>query len=235
MANAADTDGADPKKLNITADWLSARTPLAASNPKRRQVLRIIKIALPVIAAGLLGVIFARPELFNTNGHQVSLTFSGAPQLANEELRMTRPRFTGTDSHNRTYSVTADMATQSLEDHEQIALSALEAEIDTGGSWLSVRAVSGEIHTRRQQMRLSGTIDAYSDLGYEFHGTEARIDLASGAMQSDQPVQAQGALGQLRADSMRADDHGQKIYFSGNVRVVIYPRPGRNGATGDAS
>ena len=235
MANATGADGADPKNLNIAADWLSARAPLAPGNPRRRQFLRGVKIVLPLIAIGLLGVILARPELFNTNGQQVTLSFSGAPKLVDEGLRMTKPRFTGADANNRTYSVTADMATQSLEDHEQISLSVLEAEIDTGGSWVSVRATSGDIHTRRQQMRLSGTVDAYSDLGYEFHGTEARIDLSSGTMQSDQPVQAQGVLGQLRANSMRAEDRGQRIYFSGDVRVVIYPRPGQNSTAGGAS
>lgn len=224
MANASD---ADHRPANRTADWLGARAPIVAGGQGRRRALRAVKIALPLIAAAMVGAIFAWPNLFGKTAGRIALNFSGLPALEDNELRMTNPRFTGVDAQNRAYTVTAAMATQSLEDHKQIALDTLEAEIVLGdGSWLSVRASSGEIHTGRQQLRLSGVVDAYSDRGYEFHGASARFDLAAGAMQSDEPIRAQGALGQLRANSMRAEDRGQLVSFSGEVRVILYPRRG---------
>jgi len=227
MANASD---ADHSPAHRTADWLGARAPLVAGGPGRRRVLRAIKIALPLIAAALVAAIFVWPNLFGKTAGRIALNFSGLPALPaleDSELRMTNPRFTGVDAQNRAYTVTAAMATQSLGDHQQIALDALEADIVLGdGSWLSVRASSGEIHTGRQQLRLSGVVDAYSDRGYEFHGASASFDLAAGAMQSDEPIRAQGALGQLRANSMRAEDRGQFVSFSGEVRVILYPRRG---------
>lgn len=223
MAKAIDTVH---KPLTGTAAWLGAGAPRPADGPGRRRALRVIKIALPLLAVALLGAVISGPGLFNKPGSHVALKFSDLPTVAGDELRMTRPRFTGADADNRAYAVTADSATQSLADREQITLSGLEAEIDTGGAWLSISASRGEIHTARQTLQLSGTVDAYSDLGYEFHGSEAWLDLAAGTMQSGRPLRAQGEFGWLRADSMRAEDRGQSVSFSGNVRVVIYPRPG---------
>ncbi len=211
-------------------DWLGepggVSRDSAAMLSGRRRTLRLIKFALPLVALLLLGVMFMWPQLSDQQEGRFGLSFTSVSAVSTD-LRMTSPRFTGADAHNRAYVVTAASATQNLLDHAQVALEAMEAEIALNAeSWLSVRATTGEIHTQRQQLRLSGAVDAYSDLGYEFHATEARIDLDAGTMESSAPVQAQGGLGRLRANTMRTEDRGQRIWFTGDVQVTIYPQKG---------
>lgn len=210
--------------------WLGepaeAGTLRSQLQPGRRRVMRLIKYVLPLLALMLIGVMFGWQRMFGKQDGQLSVSFSGVSTLG-DELSMTSPRFTGADAHNRAYVVTAATASQNMLDRAQVALRALEAEIAVSdGSFLSLRATSGEIHTKRQQLRLSGAVGAYSDLGYEFHGSEFRIDLNEGSLDSRAPVQAQGVLGRLSAATMRAEDRGQRVWFTGDVRVTIYPRPG---------
>lgn len=210
--------------------WLGERNTSGPDSPQlqpgRRRAMRLIKYVLPLLALMLIGVMFGWQRMFGTPDGQFSVSFTGVSAL-NNELSMTSPRFTGADAHNRAYVVTAATASQNVLDHAQVSLTALEAEIAvSAGSWLSVRATSGEIHTERQHLRLSGAVDAYSDLGYEFHGSELSIDLNAGSLDSRAPVEAQGVLGRLRAATMHAEDRGQRVWFAGDVRVTIYPRSG---------
>ena len=186
--------------------------------------IRLLKFVLPLIAIGLLVAMVAWPRIFSEDA-RFALTYADVSTV-NNDLRMISPRFTGTDSQSRAYVITADMATQDEDDREQVALDALQADLAmTDGSWLSVSAATGEYHTGRQSLWLEGWIDAYSDLGYEFHARTMRIDLAAGTLISDDPVQGQGPLGHLTASGLRVSGRGDVVHFIGGVKVTIFPRP----------
>ncbi|HCO89933.1 MAG TPA: LPS export ABC transporter periplasmic protein LptC [Alphaproteobacteria bacterium] len=211
-----------------TEDMLkTARAPLPANADlnRRSRRIRILKVLLPLTAVALLIGIIAWPGIISTDAN-FALTYANISTV-NDDLRMISPRFTGSDAQNRRYIITADMATQQESDRELVTLDILQADIAMAdGSWIAVSAATGEFHTGRQTLLLEGRIDAYSDLGYEFHAKTAAIDLNEGSLTSDLPVQGQGPLGQLSANGIRVSERGQNMLFIGGVKVTIFPQTG---------
>ncbi len=205
----------------------SVRLPLPpdANLNRRSRRIRILKVLLPLSAVALLIGIIAWPGIIS-NDANFALTYANISAV-NDDLRMISPRFTGSDAQNRRYIITADMATQQESDRELVTLDILQADIAMAdGSWIAVSAATGEFHTGRQSLLLQGKIDAYSDLGYEFHAKTAAIDLNEGSLESDMPVQGQGPLGQISANGIRLTQRGENMLFVGGVKVTIFPQAG---------
>ena len=135
---------------------------------------------------------------------------------------MLRPRYLGTDAHDRPFVVTADRATQDPQDQRLITLVNLQADMSmTDSRWFTVMANKGIYHQQRNYLRLQGAINLFSDQGYEFNAQVAEIDLRSGKAVSNRPVQGQGPFGTLRADRLKVEGFGQRLLFSGNVKMHI--------------
>lgn len=204
-------------------DWRQARETIGPENPRRRLIVRLVKFVLPVVALGFLAVMIAWPR-FAQKESQFDLDYSDITK-EQDDLRMSSPRFTGTDDENNPYTITADAATQDPHDRELVQLDALQADLaQSDGSWLSVNATTGLMHNGLQTLQLDGQVEAYSDLGYAFYTSSARLDLDAGSLLADQPVRIQGPAGHLRADRMLATDRGQRLHFEGNVKVIVYPK-----------
>ncbi len=216
MANAA-------PKSEGRRDWVQARAlPGGGEDPRRRLIMRLVKFVLPAVALVFLALMVVWPRLFKQES-QFELTTADVSRVK-DDLRMSSPRFTGMSADNRPYMVTADSAVQDVNDHELVKLDNLQADLAmSDGSWLSVTAKSGLMHSALQTLQLDGQIEAYSDLGYAFYTQSAQIDLDAGTLSASTPVRLQGPLGHLRASTMRAADQGKTLHFAGDVKVVIYP------------
>lgn len=221
MAKAAPTIG-DPY------DWRQARAVSGPESSRRRLVMRLVKFVLPLVALGFLAVMIAWPR-FTQKESQFELDYSDIAK-EQDDLSMSSPRFTGADAKNNPYMITANAATQDANDRELVRLDMLQADLaQSDGSWLSVNATSGLMHNGLQTLQLDGQVEAYSDLGYAFYTSSARLDLDAGSLQADQPVRLQGPAGHLRANTMLATERGQHLHFQGAVKVTIYPKAGGAG------
>lgn len=218
-----------PQARTGAPDWYGARdVQVATAASPHSGRIRVLKFVLPLVAAGLLAVMIAWPRIFSDEA-RFALTYSDVSTV-NNDLRMISPRFTGADSQDRNYVITADMATQDLDDREQISLDALQADLAmSDGSWLTVSASTGEYHVGKQHLWLEGRVDAYSDLGYEVHARTLGIDLAAGTLMSDDAVQGQGPLGTVRSNGLRVSGRGDIVRFIGGVQVTIFPQAGAAG------
>ncbi len=186
------------------------------ASPRYSRFVGMMKLLLPLLAFGLVVAVVIWPNEFRqaTGFH---LTDGGAA-----ELTMLRPRYLGTDAHDRPFVVTADRATQDPQDQRLITLVNLQADMSmTDSRWFTVMANKGIYHQQRNYLRLQGAINLFSDQGYEFNAQVAEIDLRSGKAVSNRPVQGQGPFGTLRADRLKVEDFGQRLFFSGNVKMHI--------------
>lgn len=205
-----------------------SRAPSADSARTQKQLslrytrfVGMMKLLLPMIGLGLIIAVLAWP-----NGHEqdrgFTVSFSLSHDDAADRLVMLNPRYIGTDSEQRPFTVTADTATQDPEDQRRVTLRTLQADMTMkDGAWLTVMASGGVYHQGRQTLRLDGPVNFFSDQGYEFHAEEAMIDLAAGGATSEQPVYGQGPFGSVRSDRMTVSQHGQRLVFDGNVTMII--------------
>jgi lipopolysaccharide export system protein LptC len=204
------------------------RTPVYAPVPVRySRFVSVMKIALPLGALALFATVLIYSGVFDTRD-RLDITFREIATL-NNDLRMVSPRVTGLDKSGRPYVLTADTATQATGKPNFVELENLQADLklEDESDWVTLSSSSGLLDTENQTLDLKQKVDVYASSGYEFHGSSAVIDFRNGTFSSTDPVDGQGPLGTLRADSMTADNKNRTLHFQGRVKVRIYSDEGK--------
>ena len=183
----------------------------------------LAKITLPLIALALVMVLVAWPQAQNEDAtFQVSL--AALPEGDAGDAGMTRARFVGTDAKDQAFVITAERAVPNAINPEHITLETLQADLTlNSGAWVSMLSVTGLYDRTRQSLSLRDGVDLFADNGFALHTASARIDLADGTAQGSEAVRAQGPMGELNADSFRMERGGQRLFFKGNVRMILQP------------
>jgi len=204
-------------------DWglRSSAVALAVAS-RRSRFVNLMKIALPIMALLLTVAVLAWPQLRRTSD-EFRLSFSSL-ETDGGALTMAKARYHGVDAKGQPFVVTADSATQDLQDRSMITLDQLTADIiTTKGEWFTLSSDTGIYREDVKQLYLSGNISIYTDMGYEFHGETAEVDLGAGTVVSDDMVWGQGPFGLLQAHGMRAYDGGDRIRFINGVHTTLFP------------
>lgn len=190
---------------------------------RHTRFVAMMKLVLPVIAAILIALVVAWPQLqdkkegFRLGLSNITVHEKGGQQVVNA-------RFTGNDRDKRPFTVTADSAFQTEDKGDTFALEFPKADIAmSDGSWMALTAESGTYDKREQTLNLSGGVNLFHDEGYEFHTPTALINLRDGSAYGEQPVAGQGPLGTLQAAGFRVLDRGKRLIFSGKAKLVLHP------------
>lgn len=182
-----------------------------------------MRIALPLIAGAIAIIVIAWPQLgekpkrFSLGVSKVTVNDGGGQQIVN-------PRFTGTDTDHRPYTVTADAASQIQTSPTMIDLSFPRADITlTSGAWLAVSSESGLFDRKTQMLALKGAVNLFHDTGYELRTNSADVDLGAGVASGNDPVVGQGPFGHMNSAGFQILDHGKRVIFTGKSKLVLFP------------
>ena len=225
MTQATDTAG-NPRQATAQTGrrpYATARAPRLSMRDRYSIFVGFMKLLLPALAAALILLVVAWPQ-FTVDDDNFRLSVSKlAPDQA-DSLTMLNARFDGLDEKNRPYTVTADMATQSDSDEDLIELELPKADITLeDGAWLALTARSGKYRQKSQILDLIGSVSLFHDQGFELRTEAARVDLARGVAEGNQPVQGQGSTGFIEAQGFRVLDRGARIIFTGKARLIVNP------------
>lgn len=194
------------------------RLPSQGAIARRRVLIRLAKLLLPVAALGLLSLIALWPELDRATD-QARLSFremSGNVGGA----RLTGARYHAVDDQGRPYTLTAAVAQQ--DGPERINLTDPKGDITlNNGSWLMLQAKRGVYLQNAKQLDLSHDVTLYRDDGTTLVTASASVDLKNGAAAGGQPVHAEGPFGTLEAKGFTVMDKGASIQFSGPAKVTL--------------
>jgi lipopolysaccharide export system protein LptC len=182
--------------------------------------VRFLRIVVPVlVAVGIVAVSLA--TWFNptrllaklpTGGSLGSLGISGT------KITMELPRLEGYTRDSRPYVLTAKTAAQDLTKPDNVELSEIHAKMETTDkAVVEMSAVSGLYHSKADQLILRERIVLTSSSGYEGHLTEAVVDMRSGHIVSDKPVEVKLLNGFLNANRLEVE--GELIRFDGGVTL----------------
>jgi len=186
------------------------------------RMVRTLKIMLPLSAFAILAATMLFVLLYDADD-SLTLSFASVEQVDND-LRMVNPRFSGVDNESRPFLVTATSAIQDADDPRTVTLETLQADMAIGEtSWVSLSAETGRLDSEDETLALEGDVSLYTDTGYEFHTDRALVQLEEQRVISQSEVTGQGPLGTLRADAFEAENVGERLLFTGNVRMRIYP------------
>lgn len=226
-AQSGGTDGSGGPSGSSSRLRMGRDGGLGEGAPGRRSrryssFVSIMKIALPVLAVVLIVAVFVAGGLFEERD-KLAITFSEVDQIGDDH-RMVNPRISGTDTKGRPFEVTATSARQAENNSDRISLENIQADmmLDDKGSWLSLSAQRGLLRLDLNSLLLYERVDAFTTWGYEVHGTVARIDLKTGDITSDAPVNVQGPMGLLRANKMSSSTAEGIIRFTDGIKLTLY-------------
>lgn len=189
---------------------------------RRSRMVWVGKRALLVFAVLLFVLIAVMFWIQSNNGTRLVLTASSGSAPTKNGSVMIKPRYQGTDSRNRPFTVDADEAIQHAD--KTVDLINLSAEMTTEkGNWLSVLAKKGLFVADNKTLTLDGDVHMFYDGGYEFSTEKLVVLIDKGEASSEVPVQGQGPAGTLKADHFKAENRGARLLFNDNVKVTLYP------------
>jgi lipopolysaccharide export system protein LptC len=196
-----------------------------AALARRRVVVTVLKRALPAAALAVLALIALWPELSGVDD-RVRLAYRLPDGSITDSARLLAPRFVGRDQRGRPYELAADTAEQPS-GSQTVTLARPVGDITLeDGAWVALRAETGWYQRERALLDLAGEVTLFHDAGYEIRTSRARIDLAGGRAEGDDPVAAQGPPGTLDGAGFRLEERGAVVIFTGPARMVLVPAEG---------
>lgn len=201
------------------------RLPSTRGLARRRAMVRLAKLALPLLAAALFALIVFWPDI---EGREGRLSFRRGPALTPEALQVVAPQYQGMDEQNRPYTVTARLArmpSMGTGDAEVVLLEEPKADILLGdGAWIYAESRDGRYDRAAQVLDLAGEVTIFHDNGAMFRTEQAKVRLQDGHASGESPTMAQGPFGTIHAEGFELIDRGAVVIFTGRARAVLEGR-----------
>lgn len=193
---------------------------LVAVRHSRR--VRFLRKAVPVAVAGALLLVVA-VSLFNPFRILAKLPLNiGNLAVSGTKITMDSPHLAGFTPDQRPYELWAKSATQDVTNPTNVELSELRAKVQMQDkSGLTMDARRGLFDTKSQLLTLREDIFLQSTTGYEARLTQAVVDIARGAVTSDEPVAVKLLNGTLDGQRLEITENGALVRFDGGVSMIL--------------
>jgi lipopolysaccharide export system protein LptC len=206
--------------------WTAARRSdlprafrIAARHSRR---VRFLRIAVPSFVV-LLVLGFAGATWFNPLLIVAKLPHgAGTLTISGTKITMELPRIAGYTRDARAYELSAQSADQDVTRPENVELKAIAAKVELqNNSFVEMSAAKGLYNSKAEQLRLGESIVLKSSTGYEARLTDALVDMRSGQILSEQPVEVKLLNGVLNARRLEVAESGAMVRFSGGVSMTL--------------
>ena len=155
--------------------------------------------------------------------------------VSGTKITMDAPHLAGYLPDRRPYEVWAKAASQDVTDPTKVDMLDIRAQVQMQDkSTLRVDAQNGHFDTKTQLLDLTNQILLQTTTGYQAQLTQARVDLATGIISSDQPVAVKLTNGTLNSQNLRITDHGASAVFGGGVTMLLDPPADKTNADATA-
>jgi lipopolysaccharide export system protein LptC len=202
--------------------WLAERSRTNALAPRYSRFVEIVKLVLPITAVALVLLVLGY-SVFTHSPEKHALSFSDLAALGGDRI-VTNPTLTYTDKDNRAFIVKASRAKQLEGQADLWRLENIRGRMNRPiGPGYDLTSSHGVLNTKSEKIDLAGEIAVKSDDGYEFHATEAQIDMQAGEVRSESAVRGTSPTGSIEAESFVLRERGQQMSFVGNVRFRARP------------
>ena len=182
--------------------------------------VRFLRVAVPLlVAVAVVGVALA--TWFSPTRLLAKLPTGGSlgtVGISGSKVTMALPRLEGYTRDARPYQMTAKTAAQDLLKPDNVELNEIRTKMETADkAVVEMTAATGIYHSKADQLILRERIVIKSTSGYEGHLTEAVVDMRSGHIVSDKPVEVKLLNGILNANRLAVE--GDVIRFDGGVTL----------------
>ncbi len=198
------------------------QTQSGMGNKTYTKIVRILKLALPLMAVVIIAVIFAWPKM-----QAPDLPEPGEDLITSniEKNELIKPRFESRDDKNQPFTITADTATQNVRNPDVVELSRPMADMHlNNGASIAIEADNGTYAQKAEKLVLEGKVRLSHDGGYEMVSDKLMINIEKQQAITDQNVSGHGPEGTIEATGMQADGQNKKLVFTGPAKLTLYQK-----------
>ena len=217
-------------EIGATLGGIGSRSARLIEHAVMSKVIRrsfkigVLKRGLPILAVIIAVLVLAwRYIIPDTAQFRIEASGKSPRELANS--RMIKPRFLSNDGRGQTYVITADEASEIVDQKDAIALISptadLEMQGNNGQTWNYIRAAQGIYQPKRKILILSGHIVALRDDGMQFTTESLWINLENRDMTGNLPAKAHGPSGEIVGQGVQLRNRGQHLTFTGASRMIL--------------
>jgi lipopolysaccharide export system protein LptC len=191
---------------------------------RHSRVVRVLRVAVPVFAALLVALVVA-VIYFNPANMFAKLPLDiGNLVVSGTKITMEQPHLTGFTRDARAYDLTAESAAQDITKPDIVELKGIRAKMDMQDkSTVNVTAATGVYDSKAEKLKLERDIVLTTSNGYQGRLSEAFVDIRSGNVVSEQPVELNLLQGKLNAKRLEVTESGTVIRFGNGVHLMLTP------------
>ncbi|PWG02890.1 LPS export ABC transporter periplasmic protein LptC [Sphingosinicella humi] len=191
----------------------------AAPGGSHDEVVRTLKIALPVLIGVLMAFLAMAPLSKN---QEISFILDKQKvDVAKERMRVQEARYRGQDDKGRPFMITARSAVQATSRDPIVDILGMRARIALESGPATLKADRGRYNLETETVNVIGPILFTAADGYRLQTRDVAVDLDSRVMATDGRVEGQMPLGRFSANRMRADLESRTVTLTGNARLHI--------------
>jgi lipopolysaccharide export system protein LptC len=138
--------------------------------------------------------------------------------VSGTKVTMEQPRMSGFTRDSRAYQVSAEAAAQDLTKPDLVELRKIHAQVEMQDkSTMKMSANNGIYNSKNETLKLENNILLSSSGGYSGRLSEALVNIRTGNVVSNQPVELQMLQGTLNANKLEIVDSGDLVRFHDGV------------------
>jgi lipopolysaccharide export system protein LptC len=211
---------------NIRVATVSAAERKRAFIRARRHsvLVRVLKVALPVMALVAVGVLFISPTMLAHIARPDLKAALDAVEVTGDQLRMVNPHFEGFTGDKGRYVVSAKAAVQNASNLDQMQLEAVHGHlIQADNSWTDIVAKAGVYETKKQSMQLINGIVITTSANARAELDNANIDIDKKIVTSAVPVVMTMPNGTLRGKGLLVESQAKRFVLPEAVEAHLVP------------
>jgi lipopolysaccharide export system protein LptC len=208
------------------ADEGNDREPLFRAALRHSRMVRFFRGAIPVGLIAILATIAAVAYFQPQRLLKLPPIDPAQVVLSGSKINMEKPTLGGFTRDGRPYELTASAAAQDITNPTVLELKDVRAKLTMQDkSTVVLTAANGMYDTKGDTMVLRSDVVVTSSAGYSVRLNEAKVDVKTNRIISDQPVEVTLSNGTVKANRLEVSDNGDVMLFEGDVDVTLVPQP----------
>lgn len=184
------------------------------------KIVRRVRLVLPIIALGLIAIIFVWSDVQHNNIIPAANPDLIAQTVGKNEL--VNPKFESTDTNNQPYTITAKRAVQSKADENLVMMDEPTAGmLLNSGEKVGIQSKRGSFRQDTQLLFLRDNVTLTHDKGYTLETQELDLNLKENTAHSETDVHANGPDGTLQSKGLEGIGTEGRIIFGGPAKLVL--------------
>ena len=188
---------------------------------RRAKIMRWIKLALPSLAALLIGLLIVLPGL-QTDDDRFELDVTRPKKGELEKLHMENTVFYITDADNQVNNFNADKIDETEPGSKLIKLINPQGIIPGDGQdWVNIEAPVGYFNQNTNILQLLEDVELFHSSGMTGNSTEMFFDFNQSKAYGGKPVTVDSENGHIEAEGFEYYNKKNLIIFTGKTHITI--------------